>query len=94
MPQSLPQGSITIPEGEFVTSFFGMSDQKIELLAFTSTDGQVLVCGNPLMSGEMFGPLGGYYLLGFDGHFSKDDKYLDRLELKVISTTDAAPYLA
>ena len=42
----------------------------------------------------MFGPFGGYYLLGFDGHFSKDDKYLDRLELKVISTTDAAPYLA
>ena len=39
IPQFSPQGSITIPEGEFVTTFFGIKDQKIDLLALTSTDG-------------------------------------------------------
>lgn len=39
IPQSLPQGTMTLPEGEFVTSFFGIKDQKIDLMAFTSTDG-------------------------------------------------------
>ena len=39
IPQSLPQGTMTLPEGEFVTSFFGIKDQKIELMAFTATDG-------------------------------------------------------
>ena len=46
------------------------------------------------MSGQMVGPSGGWYLLGLDSHFSDDDKYLDRLELKVIDSADAAPYLA
>ena len=46
------------------------------------------------MSGQLVGPLAGWYLLGLDSHFSDDDKYLDRLELKVIDRADAVPYLA
>ena len=89
IPTSLPQGTINIPDGQFVTSFFGITDEKVDLISFTSTDGSALVCGSPLFSGEMIGPLSGWYLLGVDGHFSKDDGYLDRLELKVIMSTDA-----
>ena len=44
------------------------------------------------MSGDV-SRFSGWYLLGMDSHFSKDDKYLDRLELKVIDTVEAAPYI-
>ena len=43
------------------------------------------MCGNAMMTGDIVGPIGGWYLLGLDGHFSDDDRYLDRLEFKVIS---------
>ena len=52
-----------------------------------------MLCGNPFAPGDDVGPEGGFYVLGMDSHFSTDDRYLDRLELKVIDITEAAPYV-